>query len=261
MIVQALSGAMSMTGEPDGGPTRLGIPAGDLVAGMYAVIGILSAYVDRQRTGQGRWVDVAMLDGMLAMLSYQAVYSTVGGITPGRQGSRHDSIPTYRTFRGGDDRDLAVTANTERMVRALCAVLGVGHLVEEERFATPAARLAHREELWPLLEKAFTAAPAAVWVDRLNAAGIPAALITTVPEALQDARESGRGMVRRITHPDGRSVEVLGNPVAFHGEPQAPFRYPPALGADADDVLAGLLDLSADDIAALRASGAVGGAS
>lgn len=186
---------MSMTGELDGGPTRLGIPAGDLVAGMYAVIGILAAYVDRQRTRQGRWMDVAMLDGMLAMLSYQAVYSTVGGTTPGRQGSRHDSIPTYRTFRGGVDRDLAVTANT-----------GVGHPVEEERFATPAARLARREELWPLLQKAFTAS-AADWVDRLNAADIPAALITTVPEALRDARESGRGMVRRITHPDGRSVE------------------------------------------------------
>jgi CoA:oxalate CoA-transferase len=122
MIVQALSGAMSLTGEPGRPAVRLGLPVGDLVAGMYAALGIIAALFDRTRTGKGRLLDVAMLDSLLSMLSYQGVYTTVSGIAPQPQGARHDSIPTYRTFTGGDGREFAVTANTERMWRTLCSV-------------------------------------------------------------------------------------------------------------------------------------------
>ncbi|HEV7975665.1 CoA transferase [Amycolatopsis sp.] len=257
LIVQALSGAMSLTGEPDGRPVRLGIPVGDLVAGLYAVIGLLAAWADRLRSGSGRWVDVAMLDSQLAMLSYQAVYNTVGGVTPAAQGNRHDSIPTYRTFVGSDGRELAVTASTQRMFEELCHALGLPELIDDPRFVDPAGRLANRVELWELLEKEFAAAPAAAWVERLGERRVPAALIKNVPEAIQDARESDRGMVREMTHPDGRRVEVLGNPVKFRGEPRGELRYPPPLGEHTSKILTNLLGLPSDHIAHLTADGVI----
>jgi crotonobetainyl-CoA:carnitine CoA-transferase CaiB-like acyl-CoA transferase len=257
MIVQALSGAMSLTGEPGGRPVRLGIPVGDLVAGLYAVIGLLAAWADRLRSGHGRWVDVAMLDSQLAMLSYQAVYSTVGGITPAAQGNRHDSIPTYRTFVGSDGREFAVTASTQRMFEELCRALGLSELIRDPRFIDPAGRLANRMELWRLLEEAFAAAPAEVWVEQLGERRVPTAMIKKVPEAIQDARESYRGMVREMTHSDGRRVEVLGNPVKFRGELPGELRYPPPLGEHTSEILTGLLGLPLDHIARLVADGSI----
>ncbi|MBB3177976.1 CaiB/BaiF CoA-transferase family protein [Variovorax sp. Sphag1AA] len=251
MIVQALSGVMSLTGEPDRAAVRLGIPAGDIVAGMYAAIAINAALADRERHGQGRLIDISMLDCQLAMLSYQSTYALVAGVTPQPQGARHDSIPTYRSFVAGDGRELVVTANTERMWRGLCEALGCSDLLEDRRFADGASRLEHRDALWPLLEKAFLARPAADWIDPLHTHGVPVALIRNVPEALQDARESGRGMVVELAHPDGRSVEVVGNPIKFGGlEPAA--SYPPALGESGEQVLAEWLGLDTSEVARLH---------
>lgn len=129
MIVQALAGAMSLTGEAGRPPVRLGIPAGDLVAGLYAAIGILAAVRDQIEHARGRTLDISMLDGMLAMISYQATYSLLTGVAPQPQGSRHDSIPTYRAYRGGDGKQFVVTANTERMWRDMCVVIGRPELV------------------------------------------------------------------------------------------------------------------------------------
>jgi crotonobetainyl-CoA:carnitine CoA-transferase CaiB-like acyl-CoA transferase len=271
MIVQAASGAMSLTGEPGGVPVRLGIPAGDLVAGLYAAIGILAALQDRSVSGRGRTVDVAMLDAQLAMLSYQAAYALIAGVTPPPQGSRHDSIPTYRTFVAGDGRAVAVTANTEGMWRASCSVLGVPDLVDDPRFADGAARLSHREELWEAWEAAFKTQPADVWVERLTARGVPASTIKTVPEALADADAAGREMVVDLspssrgagasrgagTSREAGTVRVVGSPLRLDGPAGGEHAYPPALGGDTDDVLRGELGLSGDEIAALRAAKAV----
>jgi CoA:oxalate CoA-transferase len=257
MIVQALSGVMSLTGEPNGPPVRLGIPAGDLVAGMFAVIGVLAALADRQRGAQGRLVDISMLDGQLSMLSYQAVYSMITRTSPGPQGSRHDSIPTYRSFTGGDGRELVVTANTERMWGDMCTVLGIPELAADPRFADGGKRHRNRDVLWPYLESAFAAAPAEKWVARLNERGVPAALIKTVTEALEDAEESGRGMVVTLSEDDGRTVRVIGNPIKFAGEPPVATRFPPTLGRDTAQVLRERLSMSEDTIAELLRDGVV----
>jgi crotonobetainyl-CoA:carnitine CoA-transferase CaiB-like acyl-CoA transferase len=256
MIVQAASGVMSLTGEPDGTPVRLGIPAGDLVAGLYAAVGIVSALHDQCRTGLGRTVDVSMFDAQLAMLSYQAAYALIAGVTPEPQGSRHDSIPTYRTFRAGDGRDVAVTANTEAMWRNACQVLGVPELVADERFSEPAARLEHREQLWAAWEAAFATRPAETWVEELNAQGVPASTIRTVPEALSDAEEAGRGMVLELDGGHG-PARVVGNPLHMSGSPDGRHRYPPRLGADTDEILRGELGLTPDEINELRSHKAV----
>lgn len=257
MIVQALSGVMSLTGEPGRPAVRLGIPAGDMVAGMYATIAINAALADRERTGEGRVIDVSMLDCQLAMLSYQSTYALVAGVTPQPQGARHDSIPTYRSFVAGDGRELVVTANTERMWRGLCTALGRVALPADPRFATGARRLENREALWPILEEAFLARGAADWIAPLQECGVPVALIKTVPEALADARMAGRGMVQPLRREDGTRIEVVGNPIKFVGETSPEPGYPPRLGEDAACVLGGWLGLDAAEVEALRADGVV----
>ena len=256
MIVQAASGVMSLTGEPGGPAVRLGIPAGDLVAGLYAAIGILAALRDRDASGVGRIVDVSMFDAQLAMLSYQAAYALIGGVTPPPQGSRHDSIPTYRTFRAADGREVAVTANTESMWRNACEVLEVPALVDDVRFADAAARLTHRDELWAEWEVAFAARPADMWVERLNAAGVPASTIRTVPEALADAEEAGRMMILDLDD-GGAGARVVGSPLRMNGKGGGGHRFPPRLGADTDEVLRDEVGLTEAEIATLRAANVI----
>ncbi|ARP76580.1 CaiB/BaiF CoA transferase family protein [Bordetella genomosp. 6] len=253
MIVQAMSGVMSLTGEAGRPAVRLGIPAGDLAAGMYAAIAVNAALADAERGGRGRHIDISMLDCQLAMLSYQSTYALVAGVTPQRQAARHDSIPTYRSFVAGDGRELVVTANTERMWKGLCEALGLPDLVQDARFSDGEKRLQNREPLWDLLEAAFLARPAAEWIEPLAANGVPVALIKTVPEALSEARTSGRGMVMPLRRPGGPQIEVVGNPIKFMGEAEPPARYPPRLGEDAPAILARWLGWSEQEILAMQA--------
>lgn len=258
MIVQALSGVMSLTGEPGRPAARLGIPAGDVVAGLYAVIAITAVLADRNRGGGGRTIDVAMLDCQLSMLSYQSAYALIGGVTPGPQGAGHDSIPTYRSFRCGDDREIVVTANTETMWRGLCNALGREELLSDPRFETAIARLDNRAALWARLEPAFATRSAAEWVVLLEAYDVPVALIKTVPEALQDARDHDRGMVELLQRGDTK-IEVVGNPIRF--TPSPPPRestYPPAIGADTASVLQSWLNLTHSELQSLQKTGAFG---
>jgi len=258
MIVQALSGVMSLTGEKGRPSVRLGIPAGDTVAGLYAAVAINAALADRERTGHGRVVDVAMLDCQLAMLSYQSAYALIAGVTPEHQGAGHDSIPTYRSFTGGDGRELVVTANTEKMWQGLCRTLGMDELIEDDRFLDGKRRHQNREVLWEILEKAFLADNAGNWVDRLIEADVPAALIRNVPESLQDARESGRGMVVPMFDAD-HQVEVVGNPIHYSGETPEEPTYPPKLGQHSSVIAREWLDLSEEEIENLRTQGAIPG--
>ena len=258
MIVQALSGVMSLTGEPGRPAARLGIPAGDTVAGLYAAIAIVAALADRARGGGGRTADISMLDCQLAMLSYQSAYSLVGGATPGPQGAAHDSIPTYRSFRCNDGREIVVTANTDAMWRGLCEALSIGELPGDKRFATAQARLENRELLWALLEPAFLERDADHWVKALAAHDVPVAPIKTVPEALDDARSHGRDMIMHLER-GATHIDVVGNPIRYHSAEKAASRgYPPALGANTDEILERWIGLDFEGVGALRAAGAFG---
>ncbi|MDG4798336.1 CoA transferase [Micromonospora sp. WMMD1082] len=256
MVVQAMSGVMSLTGEPGGPAVRLGIPAGDLIAGMYATIAVMAALLDRPRSG-GRTADVSMLDGQLAMLSYQGAYSLVAGVTPGPQGRGHDSIPTYRSFAGRDGREFVVTANTERMWQGLCDALGRPDLIADERFVDGRARLTHRDQLWPILEKEFARRTAREWVRELATRAVPVSLIKTVPEALRDADEAGRDMIVDLAHPDGRQARVLGNPVRYVGESARPATYPPGLGEHTVAILRDILGRPPEEVDRLLSNRAV----
>jgi crotonobetainyl-CoA:carnitine CoA-transferase CaiB-like acyl-CoA transferase len=260
LIVQALSGVMTITGHPGADPVRLGIPAGDLIAGLYSCIGILAGLLERGRD-TGRQVDVAMFDALLATVSYLGAYALSSGAAPGRQGSRHESIPTYREFVAGDGVRLVVTANTERMWRDLCAVLGREDLTADPRFGSAAARLANKEALWPHLEEAFRSRTAEEWVQGCNDRDVPAALVQDVVEALGDARKDSRSMVLRIRGHSGHAYEVIGNPVKYLGEAGTPPVTAPRLGEHTRRILADLVGLDEDEIERLLTDRAVQSAS
>jgi CoA:oxalate CoA-transferase len=258
MIVQAMSGGMSLTGEPDGPAVRSGIPLGDIAAGMYGVIGILAAVTERSHSGRGKLIDISMLDCQVAMLSYQAAYYLASGHIPNRQGRGHDSIPTYRAFTCGDNVDVVITANTERMWSNLCAVLGRPELAQEERFRTNDKRYANRAALGEILDAAFHSKPAATWVDELLAAEVPAAVVNTLDRSLSDPQVLLRNMVLAMHGLAGEQVRVAGNPVKFVGEREPEYRYPPPLGADSRQILQGLFGLSSERIEQLERQGAFG---
>ncbi len=256
MIVQALSGGMSLTGEPDGRAVRAGIPIADIAAGMYAAIAILAALNRRHATGAGETIDISMLDCQAAMLTYQAAYFLHAGQAPGRQGSGHDSIPVYRVFTGGDGNDFVVCALSEGNWLALCRVLGKP-LDADPRFATNRDRFHNRLALWAVLEEAFKARPAADWVARLGAESIPVAVVNSLAQVVADPQIRHRGMVSELAAPDGRRAKVMGNPIAFADAPAAEARFPPRLGEDTAEVLGELLGLPSSEIDGLMRKGVV----
>jgi CoA:oxalate CoA-transferase len=260
MIVQALSGGMSMTGERDGMPVRAGIPIGDLAAGMFSVIGILAALVQRGQTGEGRHVDVSMLDCQISMLSYQAQYALISGKAPGRQGAAHDSIPTYRSFLCRDGQHLVVTANNERMWKSLCEVLGRPALAKDPRFLSNALRFDNQEALSGILEKLFLGHDSDVIFLELMEAGVPAAPIKSVTEALDDPQVVHRAMVADTGGTDGRSLRMVGSPIKFSGNGVVPPVYPPRLAEHTAEILSSRLGLSASAVEKLVADGIVGAA-
>jgi CoA:oxalate CoA-transferase len=249
MIVQAMSGGMSLTGEPEGKSVRAGLPIGDLCAGMYGLIGGLAALEERRRTGRGRFVDISMLDCQVAMLTYQASYYLNSGEVPGRQGAGHASIPTYRSFDAANGTGLVITANTERMWQGLCDVLGLEALKEDPRFRSNDDRYANRHALWPLLEEAFRARETKEWVPLLLKAGVPVGEVNTLAEALSDEQVLHRNMVIELASKSGETIRVVGNPIKFAGAAEPEPRYPPALGAHSREVLAEILGLDEAEIA------------
>jgi crotonobetainyl-CoA:carnitine CoA-transferase CaiB-like acyl-CoA transferase len=260
-IVQAMSGGMSMTGHPGAPPARMGVPIGDLAAGMYAATAIAASLFRVHRTGCGDHIEIAMLDCQIALLTYQAAYYLLSGTVPGPQGSGHVSIPTYRSFQCSDHRYVMVTANTEAMWRSLCTAVGVPELVDDPRFANAAARLHHQAELWRHLERAFQGFPAEQILDRLIHAGVPAAPINTVADALEDTNTADRGMVLELEGPEGTTIRVPGNPIkSTRGGCRKPghLAFPPSLGLHTEEVLRDLLGYDAEQLDRLRHRGAVG---
>ena len=251
MIVQALSGGMSLTGETGGHPVRAGIPIGDLAAGMYGVIAVLAALHRRKEAGRGEYIDIAMLDCQAAMLCYQGAYYLHSNKVPGRQGRGHDAIATYRAFTAKDQVDVVVTANTERMWAGLCRVLGHAALIDDPLFETGQLRYDNRHQLWPILEKAFLERTADEWVPLLEKEEIPVGVVNTLDRVMADPQINARDMIMDLDAGDGRKVRVMGNPIRF--EEAAPGKpiYPPAPGENSADVLSGVLGMSAEEISGL----------
>lgn len=257
MIVQALSGTMSMTGERGGHPVRTGIPVGDIAAGLHASIGILAALHGVKATGQGEYIDISMLDCLVSMLSYQGTYHLESGDVPGPQGSGHDAIPTYRQFTAGDGRDIVTTANTERMWQSMAKVLGLPELLEDPRFTLNADRLRNKHALWDIIEPAFEKRDAQEWVELFREAGIPVGLVNTLDLALTSPQVLHREMVVNLTDDQGNSVKTLGNPIKLDRNPRTNDSFPPVLGEHTTTILREVLNKSSSEIDELYNSGAI----
>ncbi|MBI2493580.1 MAG: CoA transferase, partial [Candidatus Rokubacteria bacterium] len=205
LIVQAESGIMDITGFADGPPVKVGNSIADLVAGMSAAHGVTLALLARQRTRRGQKVEIAMLDVMASLLTYQAGLYFGTGARPVRRGNAHPSIVPYEVFRAADAYLTLGVANNSLWERC-CAALERPELAKDPRYATEAARVQHRDTLVPLLNEILGARPADEWMGRLEAAGVPAGRIRTVPEVCESAHLKARGMIVTLPHPKAKRV-------------------------------------------------------
>ncbi len=254
-IAQARSGIMSVTGEADGPPVRVGVSSADLVAGMWAVIGILAALRERDRSGQGQWVDISLLDGSVSWLTYVASGYFATGTRPPRYGSAHPTIAPYQGF-ATKDGDLMLAVGNDAIWRRFAPVAGLADLLEDPRFTTNPLRVEHRDELLPLVADAMAARTSVEWVEVLDAAGVPVGPIQTVDEVVTDPQVLARGMIGEVKHPTAGTVRTIGCPVRLTATPPQVRTAPPLLGQHTDDVLAEL-GVDQERLVALRASGAV----
>ncbi|MBI4734889.1 MAG: CoA transferase [candidate division NC10 bacterium] len=236
LILQAMGGAMSITGEPNRDPVRMGLPMGDLAGGLFGAFAVAGALFQRERTGEGRYIDLSLLDCQVSLLTYVAQYFLVTGEVPGPVGSAHASAVPYQAFRT-QDRHIVIAVFTEKFWSKLCAVIARPDLVEDPRFATNAQRHAHRHELVPILEEVFASRPADDWLAALRAEGIPSGPINSVDRVLSDPQVLHRGMMVEMEHPRCGRVQVVNTPVkVIPGSPQV-IRPSPALGQDTEEVL------------------------
>jgi len=256
LIVQAESGVMDLTGFADGPPVKVGNSIADLVAGMSGAHGVTLALVARQRTKRGQKVEIAMLDVMAALLTYQAGMYLNAGRRPGRRGNEHPSIVPYEVFKASDAYVVIGAANDSLWERC-CAALDRPDLAKEPRYATVASRVEHRATLVPLLNQLLGGRPAEEWLKRLEAVGVPAGRIRTVPEVCESDHLKARGMVVTLPHAKAGTVRMMGVPIRLHGTPGKAKSAAPVLGADTAGVLKSVLGLRRADVERLRAAGVV----
>src|SRR5436305_3886379 len=225
LLVQALGGLMSITGEPDGEPLKAGVALVDVIAGLYAAVGILAALEHRRESGEGQLVEVDLLSALLAGLVNQSSAFTVAGVVPGRMGNRHPSIAPYELLRCGEG-ELVLAIGNDRQFRELCETIGETALAADERFATNPARVANRDDLESLLEQALASRPAAEWVDLLRARRIPAGVVNDVGAAFEFAERLGLDPIVELPREDGEPVRLPRNPIKLSKTP-ASYRLPP----------------------------------
>ena len=257
-LIQAMGGVMSLTGEPDALPQKVGVPVADVFAGLYGCIGILAALHHQQATGQGQHVDIGMLDTSVAWLANQGMNYLATGENPRRLGSQHPNIVPYQTFATADGHVVLSVAN-DPTFRRFCEAFGLEGVADDPRFATNADRVGHKAELLAILDPLLASHPTAWWVDRLEALKIGCGPINKLSEVFADPQVQARGMVLDLPHPPstGGTVKVIANPVRLSETPANYRISPPTLGAHTEEVLTGLLGLSADEVAGLRARGVV----
>ncbi len=234
MVVQAMGGIMSVTGHPGGPPTRVGTSVGDITAGLFTVIGILTALHDRDKTGRGQFVDVAMLDGQIAILENAIARYAATGESPGPLGARHPSITPFAAYSCAD-APIVIAAGNDQLFAALQQALG---LADDPRFGSNEARTTHAEELAAVLEDVLLTQPVAHWLPKLEAAGVPCGPLNNIGQALANPQVKARNMVVHTALPDGTPLIAAGNPIKLSAHADPATRAPaPDLDADRAAIL------------------------
>lgn len=230
LLVQALGGLMSITGSPDGEPQKVGVAVVDVLAGLFATVGILAALAHRTETGKGQRVDVDLLTSLLAALVNQGSAYTSGGVVPTRMGNRHPSIAPYEVLHTKEG-ELVLAVGNDRQFAALCGRLGVPELPSDERFATNAARVQHRDQLRDELERRLALRPAVEWAAELTEARVPAGVINDIAAAFELAGDLELQPIVGIPREDGSEVRLVRNPIGLSATPPTYRSAPPPLPA------------------------------
>ena len=254
--IQALSGLMAMTGEPDRPPVKLGVAWVDVLTGLHAAVAILAALRERDRTGRGRRLDLALFDVSLAALINQAQGALLTGEPPARLGSAHPNIVPYQAFDTADAPLMLAVGNDAQFAR-LCEVLDRPAWAQDDRFATNAARVEHRVALVPPIADLLASDTRAAWLERFRAAGVPATPIADVLEALADPQAEARGAVAPVEHARAGTVPLLTSPLRFAGAGSVTGTAPPALGQHTRAILRDVLGRTEDEVRELERDGVV----
>jgi len=258
IVVQAMGGMMSITGEPGGGPVRPGASYGDLTAGLFAAVGVLGALHERQRSGRGQAIDISMLDCQLAVMENSIMRYFVTGEVPGPLGTRHPSATPFQAFPTADGHIVVALAfGEENQWGLLCAMLGVPELIDDERFETGPKRTRNHALLEPLLNEAFRKRRTSEWYADFLAAGIPCGPVNNVRDVVEDEHVKARGSIKPVTHEVAGTIPIVDTPVRMSRSETGIAGPPPSMGADTAAVLRDWLGMSDAEVEALAAAGIV----
>ena len=255
-IMQGFTGLMSITGEADGPPVKVGVAVIDAMTGLYAHGAILAALHHRGRTGEGQRVDLSLLECGVAALINAATAYLVAGEVQGRMGSAHPSLAPYQAFNARDGALMVGTGN-ERLWRAFCVSIGAPERAHDPRFDTNAKRVERRQELVALIESRLQTADRESWLRRLTEAGVPCSPINDIAQLFSDPQVAAREMIVEVDHPTAGRIRLTGIPAKFSRTPGRVQAPPPLLGEHTEEILTGLLGYSAEAIARLRAAGVI----
>ena len=255
-VMQGMGGIMSLTGQSDGPPVKMGIALTDIGAGMLAAFAIMSAIFRRHTSQVGQYIDISMLDLQVAWLTYQAGVYFATGKAPGKAGTAHPTLVPYQAFECSDGKYINVAVGSERLWQRFCQGMNLEQLAEDPEYVDNAHRVMNRQALVSLLEKEFDKAPVSQWLDRLLEAGVPCGAINDVADVLSDSQVMARDMVVQIPHPTIGTIQQTGIPIKFSETPGAVRTHPPLLGEHTDQILAEL-GYSQAQTAELRQSGAL----
>ncbi|MEZ5744595.1 MAG: CoA transferase [Sphingomonadaceae bacterium] len=256
ITLQAMSGALSVNGDPDGLPTKLGIPLGDLVGGINGPIGILAALHERNRTGKGRMIDVSLMDGLIGMLGYIAQLAFFTGQDPTRQGSQHPNLVPYGIFPASDGA-IVIACLTNAFWGRICKALDMAELTDDPRYDTLEKRRDAREAVNALVSERTSLQTVEALSALFEEHQVAHAPILGVTEALSQPQAQARGMVVDVEHAKLGTIPIVNRAIRYPGEEQPAPAAPPVLGQQTDDILSGILDLSPEEIAAMRKAGTV----
>jgi formyl-CoA transferase len=259
-MIQGMGGLMSFTGErddaPGGGPQKVGVAIADLMTGLYSTVAVLSALHERQASGKGQYIDMALLDTQVAWLANQNANYLIGGEPPGRMGNAHPNVVPYQTFPTSDG-DLILAVGNDGQFARLCAAAGIPEAATDPRFASNAARVANRDACAAAIAPAMKTRTTAEWVALLEPLGVPCGPINRLDQVFDNPQVRHRGLRIDVPHPLSGSVPLVANPIKFSRTPLAYDTPPPLLGQHTEEILRDLLNKSEAEVASLRQSGVI----
>ncbi|MDA1278338.1 MAG: CaiB/BaiF CoA-transferase family protein, partial [Verrucomicrobia bacterium] len=255
---QGMGGFMCITGAPDGEPQKGGVPVADLIAGMYAAIGISAALRHREVTGEGQYVDIGMLDTQVATLSIQGLNYLASREVPKRLGNVHPNIVPYQVFSTSDG-DIVLAVGNDSQFQRFCEFAGIPEVASEEKYSANDARVRNRDALTAILNPVLAAHPSRYWIEGLEPLSVSCGPINTIDQVFADPQVEARGMKIEMPHPatKNRPVDLIGSPLKMSATPPSYRHAPPILGQSTDEVLRELLGIDEQELADLRKKGVI----